>query len=92
MKAADADARQALAVRFLFDAEGFTRAIEQARKAMQSLGRSIADAMKPLARHGRDLADAQFIAEGGRFYWTIQTGNDGVTRSVRRRDFTGWQR
>lgn len=75
-----------------FDATQFTRAIEAAREAFARLGEQIAAAMKPMARLGRDLSDAQFIREGGRFYWVIVTCDDGVTRSVRRRDFTGWRK
>lgn len=74
-----------------FDATQFSRAIDAAQKAFARLGEQIAEAMRPMARLGRDLDDAHFIRDGGRFYWTIVTCDDGVTRSVRRRDFTGWR-
>lgn len=78
--------------RFTFDATGFMRAVDQAAAAMAKLELGIRAAGRALGRMGRDLKDAQFIHDGGRFYWQIVTGSDGVTREVRRRDFTGWRR
>lgn len=70
----------------------FERAIESVRKAFETLGRGIRQAAESMGKTGQQLADWKFEAEGGRFYTQIVTGQDGVTRAIRRRDFTEWRK
>ena len=83
---------ESVKIELRFDGAAFARAIDEAQKAFARMGERIADAVRAMAPLGRNMADVRFIGDGGRFYWVIVTCDDGVTRSVRRRDLRGWRR